>query len=266
MSTVLSAAVAGLVCGSIAAVTTVFLVAPSQAPATGSNDIAPSARIADGDVAAVVSRHETEIGALRSEFQIAQNGLEQKLDEVLAQLNRRPLTASSAQPEGGDVELAAAVRDALGVDSGRLLADPAFQTAVADAIARIEEQERVEREEERRQRELDQIEDRLARMRDELGLDQFQETEMRTIMIAGVDRMDEIREQMRGGDMDRDGMRTVFSEYRDEMNAKVQAVLAPDQYAKYEESMRSMFGGFGRQRGGGGGPGGGFGGGPGGGN
>jgi hypothetical protein len=259
MSNLLPAALTGLVTGSIAAFAVVTFTG-------GGATTSPIAKHAGGGEA-VPAGLEEQVAALRDgqarlrdEIELRQTGIEQRLDEIVSRMTRVDVTARQpVESDDAPAASAALVADEL-ASSGALIADPQFETAVAAAIERIEQRERAEAEEARRQRELDQIEERLASMRTTLGLDGYQETQMRTIMIENLDKANAMRDAMRNDSMSRDEIRDAFTGLRTGMEEAVAGVLSPSQYTQFQEQFSRSFGGFGdrgNRGGGGGGPGGG---------
>jgi hypothetical protein len=258
MSNLLPSALIGLVSGSVAAFAVVNL---SGAPAASG-----PVSTRGGETAALSGTIEEQVAALgreqarmRDEFALHQSGVDQKLGELLARSTRVGVAAAE-HAEGTPEAAAALVANELAA-SGAVLADPQFETAVAAAIERIEQREREEQDQARRQRELDQIEERLASMRTELGLDGFQETQMRTILIDNLDKATVLRDAMRNDTLTRDEMREGFTNLRTGLEEAVAGVLSPAQYEQFQEDFARQFGGMGGfgDRGfrGGGGPGGG---------
>jgi hypothetical protein len=243
MSNLLPSALIGLVSGSIAAFAVVNL---SGAPAASG-----PVSTRGGETAAMTGTVEEQVAALgreqarmRDEFALHQSGVDQKLSELLARSTRVGVAAADST-DGDQPQLAASLVANELAASGAVLADPQFETAVAAAIERIEQRERDEQNLERRQRELDQIEERLATMRTDLGLDGYQETQMRTILIDSLDKSTVLRDAMRNDSMTRDEMRDGFTSLRTGLETSVAGVLTPTQYEKFQEDFARSFGGMG---------------------
>lgn len=258
MNTIFAAGLSGLVAGAVAASVVVMVGAPSAAPNSGPQTLTVDGEPVSGELTEVVARLDREHVELSTAFEMHRSSIDQRFDEVLTAINRRAMPATADAAERGDSGTDVA---ALGLDPASLpdIDAPEFESAVAAAIENIEAREREERDAEREARELERIEERLADMRTKLGLDQYQETEMRTLMIDGMHAMNETRELMRSGELDRGEIRQTFDDLRTDGETKLQAILTPSQYQQYQDENMGGFGGFGgRQRGGfGGGPGGG---------
>lgn len=257
MNTIFAAGLAGLVAGAASAGAVLMFGAPTTDAPSGPASLTADGAPVSGELGDVVARLDREQVELRDSFQMHQTTVEQRFDEVLSAINRRAVADVAEESRAEDETSTAA---ALGLDPASLPAvdAPDFELAVAAAIENIEAREREERDAEREARELERIEERLADMRTKLGLDQFQETEMRTLMIDSMHKMDETRDLMRSGEMDRGEIREAFDDIRTDADATLQGILTPSQYQQYQDENMGGFGG-GRQRGGGfgGGPGGG---------
>ena len=97
------------------------------------------------------------------------------------------------------------------------------------------------------------MEDRLAKLQTDLGLDQTQVDSMRGIFQNQTVKVDEMRQSMRearDSGLDMGSMREMWTGLRDDTNTAVQGILSPSQYEQYEES-NSNRGWGGRGRGGG---------------
>ena len=264
MNTIFAAGLTGLVAGAVAASVVVMVGTPSTAATnTGPQTLTVDGEPVSGELTDVVARLDREHVELRDTFQMHQANVDQRFDEVLTAINRRSLPVVADTATDASVEGAGAA--AMGLDPASLPAvdAPEFEMAVAAAIENIEAREREERAAEREAREAERMEERLAEMRTKLGLDQFQETEMRTLMLESAQKFDETRDLVRSGELDRGEIRQVFTDIRTDAEDTLQSILTPAQYQQYQDENMGGFGGFGggRQRGGdgpgGGGPGGG---------
>jgi hypothetical protein len=258
MSNLLAAGITGLVAGSVACAAVLLIALPSSNEQQGPKTLTSTGSELPTDLAAAVQQIDANQALLRDTFEMRQTGLEQRLDEVVAMLNRREVAASSVADE---MELAGEGADAV---AALVPGDPQFETAVAAAITRIEEREAAERAAEREQREADRMEERIAELAASLGLNAYQQTEMRTLMIDNNAKTEEMRDKMRSGEIDRTEIRDSFEAIRTEMDEALAGFLTPAQYDQYkEENSNRWGGGFGGGGGGrgnrdtGGGPGGG---------
>jgi periplasmic protein CpxP/Spy len=89
---------------------------------------------------------------------------------------------------------------------------------------------------------VSQSEAREQRLKTELGLSDDQIAKLHAIMEEGRPAREALRDDTSLTDEQR---RAKFQEMRQEADAKIQAVLTPDQFAKWQE-MRRNFGGQGR--------------------
>jgi hypothetical protein len=243
MSNLLAAGITGLVAGSVACAAVLLIALPSSNEQQGPKTLTSTGSELPTDLAAAVQQIDANQALLRDTFEMRQTGLEQRLDEVVAMLNRREVAASSVADE---MELAGEGADAV---AALVPGDPQFETAVAAAITRIEEREAAER---------------AAELAASLGLNAYQQTEMRTLMIDNNAKTEEMRDKMRSGEIDRTEIRDSFEAIRTEMDEALAGFLTPAQYDQYkEENSNRWGGGFGGGGGGrgnrdtGGGPGGG---------
>jgi chromosome segregation ATPase len=190
-------------------------------------------------------------------------GLSQRLDSLLARIELLETAGSlSVRTPTGDLtetlltekqlqEAVAAVM-AKGPDQG------AVRSMITSTLDDIQAQEELEREMEREQRRLDQLQARVDRLTEQLALYPDQAAAVYDIWADRDAKRDTIREDMRNGTADFTNMRETFRSLDEEMNTALQGVFTAEQYTKYtEENLGSTGrGGFG----GGGARGGGFGG------
>ena len=169
---------------------------------------------------------------------------------------------SAVAPE---IVLEDAVRNVLASmdDTEAIAATPKLEKAVEAVIEMREERRSLERDQKRAEAEEKRLEDRLAKLQTDLGLDQNQLNSMRSIyqdqdeQRAGLrDKMTELRDA--GGS--RDDVRALWTDLRDSTNTAIQGVLSPTQYETYQESNQNDGGGRGGRGNNGGGGGGGRGG------
>jgi len=251
---VILALAAGLVAGGVGAVaTSALLPAPAAgAEARGSAVLDPAGGAADQLRALADTQAEvlTRLQKLEASASMA----------ATAQV-RMPATVGN-QPVDLDALVAAAVAKLNAAPSGAVVT-PDFRKQVEAVIEMGREEERLKREQERIQREAQVLEDRLARLQSELGLDSRQVDGMRKIYQDSEQKREELRNSMRdtrgagGGFQD---MRTQWTAMADAMDQQVRGVLTPTQYDTYKASNQDR--GFGGRGGfdfgpGAGGPGGG---------
>ncbi|MFT5732723.1 MAG: putative RNase H-like nuclease (RuvC/YqgF family) [Planctomycetota bacterium] len=157
---------------------------------------------------------------------------------------------SAVAPE---IVLEDAVRNVLASmdDSETVAATPKLEQAVAAVIEMREERSKLERDQKRAEAEEKRLEDRLAKLQTDLGLDQNQLNSMRTIYQDQDQQRTEFRDKMRDGSGgSREEIRTLWTDMRDSANTAIEGVLTPSQYETYQESNQNDRG-FGRGGGGG---------------
>ena len=176
------------------------------------------------------------------------------LDVRLASLEARPVATSSRAPVAALSAEDEAFEEQLRELAGAL---PEIHATVSKALLDIREAEEREREEARRMRELERVEERVAELTTQLGLGTGQARELRDVLIDTELRRGELRDELRAGGGGWGEARTQFETLRDESDARLKSVLTADQYAQYQEDDRSRFRGFGGGPGGPGGDGGG---------
>jgi septal ring factor EnvC (AmiA/AmiB activator) len=134
----------------------------------------------------------------------------------------------------------------------------AVRSMITSTLDDIQAQEELEREMEREQRRLDQLQARVDRLAEQLALYPDQAASVYDIYADRDAQRDAIREDMRNGTADFTNIRESFRSLDEETDTALQGVFTAEQYTKYtEENLGNTGrGGFG----GGGGRGGGFGG------
>lgn len=235
-TTLLPAAIVGLLAGGGAAAAVTTALAPDPAPVVAE---------AIGDDSDLLER----LDALASQ--------NRDLTERLARLEAdatmaMPSTTRSAPSSAEDLaalqaELQAALEE---IKSPAGLPPQKFEEMVAAATENIDARKREERQAERAAREAEQLETRLAELATELGLDQGQVGRMRETLTEQNAKRSALFEEMRNGDFagGREGIREGMRALRDETNTALQTFLTPSQFDQYSESN----GGGGRFGGGGG--------------
>jgi len=119
---------------------------------------------------------------------------------------------------------------------------PAFVASVGKALDAIKAKEEAEREVKRKELQAQRIEERVARLQQELGLTNRQSSDLRTALIAQDDKREALFTSMRDGVGDPRDLRESFRVIRDETNATLQAVLTPEQFNDYVQRDDSDFG------------------------
>ena len=88
-------------------------------------------------------------------------------------------------------------------------------------------------------------------LKEKLGLDEDQEKKVYDLNLKSANKMVAMREEMRGGNGDRDAMREKMMDLREEQNKDMKKILTDDQYKKYEKYVEERRNNM-RNRGGGG--------------
>jgi len=181
-------------------------------------------------------------------------------EEILARLTALQQTADANAKRIEDLEAAPALApvggarsDAAGLTESEVRAlisevaaaevgEPSNMAAatVERVLEQREERERLEREQRRAADREKRVEDRLAKMQQELGLDLGQMNQMRTLYLERDAKRDEMRQTMRQGfqdrTMDRESMGEMWRTMQTEHETAVQGILTAGQYEQYQES------------------------------
>jgi len=145
---------------------------------------------------------------------------------------------------------AAAVAERLTAGEG---VTPEFVESVGTALAEIEARKEADREAKRKELQAQRIEERVAKLELELGLNNRQASEMRTVLTRQDDQREALFATVRDGNGDPRDMRDKFRTIRDDTYTALEGFLSQaqlDGYKKSEESeFRRDFGGGGPPRG-----------------
>ncbi len=159
--------------------------------------------------------------------------LEQR--QLMSESNRQPIAAPSSDP--ADL---AQVRDeykqlvAAFSDPEAVLPDT-LRAGVSQALEDIRAQEERDRDERRQAAAEKRLEDRIAKLASDLGLDNTQIGELRNILISENDSRTAMFTKMReGGDFG--NMREAMTKLRDDTNDALSRVLTPIQMDQYKET------------------------------
>jgi hypothetical protein len=167
--------------------------------------------------------------------------LEARLAEVAS--TRTPLAAEPG-PVASDGELSGSIAE-LAAAQG-VAVTPEFVASVGQALETIRAREEAEREQRRKELQAQRIEDRLAKLQQELGLSNRQVSDMRTVLAAQDDKRETLFASMRDSMGDPRGdpgqAREGFRAIRDETIASLQTILTPEQLEGYKRSEDSDFG------------------------
>lgn len=236
--------IAGIVAGTIAGGASAFVISTqlSQAGGTAGLELPGTP---DSDL-------EGAVELLRQDLA--------RIGDRLSTLEMRTPTAAPRTAQTAPVEGLDEIRDLLAaLQQPNAPAPPQLRSMVERALADREAEEKAAEEARREQQLLDRLDERVAKLATDLGLDANQAKLMKDTLYASDKRRGEMFAAMRNGDaptMDRDAMRASMEEFRDGVNAQLQTFLTPAQFDAYQESNdggfgRGGFGGFGGGRGGG---------------
>jgi hypothetical protein len=174
--------------------------------------------------------------SLRSSFDLQATRLGQLEDKV----NSLPVP-----PEGGPDGLAFA-----DMPTGQ-----AFEGQINAVIEQRENQQSMERDQDRAERRAEANDRRVERMAEELGLNSSQTEQFAKITGEASEKRNAFFSDMREngwGSVDRDEIRSQMETMRDEESSQLEGVLTPEQMTQYQESnSRGMFGNTGGGGGGG---------------
>ncbi|MCP3914291.1 MAG: hypothetical protein GY711_01910 [bacterium] len=234
-TSVIVALVAGLAGGAVGAGVSGLVFTPSSGTTTDTaSAVAPEVPV--GDIV-------DQLAALRE----SNAALQRRLDmlEMTPRTNADARSAIEA-PEAVEVEQELKQLVATLKDPSKPI--PGFENHVRQAMESIEEQERQEREAKRAEEREKRLEDRLAGLTSELGLDKFQVGEMRRVLGEEGARRDTFLTKMR-----EDGQRPnreAWGELREQTQTELGKVLTPTQLETYNESNSDRWGRGGRGGGG----------------
>ncbi|QDV07757.1 hypothetical protein Poly30_32890 [Planctomycetes bacterium Poly30] len=219
--------IASLVAGGVGAAATTLLVTPP----------------AQESAASGVLRDNSEVLAKLDNMEQSYNTLLDRIESLEANSEMVPVgkPAERISAVAPETVLEDAVRNVLADmdDGAAIAATPKLEQAVEAVIEMREERRRLEREQERAVAEEKRLEDRLAKLQSELGLDQGQVNSMRTIYQEQDQKRTELRDkmmEMRDGGGSREDVRALWVDLRDSTTNQIKGVLTPSQYETYEAS------------------------------
>jgi hypothetical protein len=197
---------------------------------------------APGPEAAQAASAGSEILAAIDDLGLSISSLSQRVEDLESTESLAPISGTGRMAASLDrSEIENVVNDILGSVEGApaSIASPSLESAVANVIEMREEREDQERQQRRADAEAKRMEDRLAKLQTDLGLDQTQVDSMRGIFQNQTVKVDEMRQSMRearDSGLDMGSMREMWTGLRDDTNTAVQGILSPSQYEQYEES------------------------------
>jgi hypothetical protein len=174
--------------------------------------------------------------SLRSSFELQAT----RLSQLEGKVNSLPVP-----PSGGPDGLAFA-----DMPTGQ-----AFEGQINAVIEQRENQQSMERDQDRAERRAEANDRRVERMAEELGLNSSQTEQFAKITGEASEKRNAFFSDMREngwGSVDRDEIRSQMETMRDEESSQLEGVLTPEQMTQYQESnSRGMFGNTGGGGGGG---------------
>lgn len=232
--------IASLVAGGVgAAATTILTAKPTTA------------------AAADVGTDSSEVLAKLDTMQESYNDLIDRIGVLEDNAEMAPISSparvSAVASEAVTEEVVRDILASMDESEAVLASTPKLERAVEAVIEMRDERRKLERDQERAAATEKRMEDRLAKLQTELGLDQNQVNSMRTIYQDQETRRGELRTEMMAmrdaGTGSREDMRDMWKGLTEQTNVAIQGALTPSQYETYQESYANDRGG----RGGGGG-------------
>ncbi len=177
------------------------------------------------------------------ELRMENAALTARLTALETRLAELQSTRTPALPSGEERSVERLADDSL--DAGRpassLEVTPAFVASVSTALDAIKAREEAERETKRKELQAQRIEERVAKLQQDLGLNNRQASDLRTALITQDDKREALFQGMRDGLGDPRDMRESFRVIRDETHASLQTVLTPEQFAGFQKTEDSDF-------------------------
>jgi prefoldin subunit 5 len=163
------------------------------------------------------------------------------LEARLAELQSTRTPVATARDESHAEPLVDDAPDAALHPGATLDVSPAFVASVGKALDAIKAKEESERETKRKELQAQRIEERVAKLQQELGLSNHQATDLRTALIAQDDKREALFNSMRDGVGDPRDLRESFRTIREETNTTLQTVLTTDQFNGFLQREDSDF-------------------------
>jgi hypothetical protein len=232
----LASAVIALVAGAGAALATRALSAASPRAESPPRPL----EVARGTPDAAAGGTERSLDDLR----LANASLRQRVEALEVRLaevqSARTAVAVDSPIEVLASDELAAERHALDGEASELT--PAFVDSVGQALEKIKQREDAEREKKRKELQAQRVEERVARLQQELGLNNRQTSDLRTALITQDDKRDALFANMRDGVGDPRDMRDSFRVIRDETYTTLQGILTAEQLEGFKKSEEMEFG------------------------
>lgn len=167
--------------------------------------------------------------------------LAERLSALEARLSDASSTRTPATPVVAE-STSVATRAASDSPGAAALLDPSFEVtptfvaSVGQALDTIKAREDAEREAKRKEIQAQRVEERVAKLQQDLGLSSRQATDLRTALIAQDDKREALYSSVRDGLADPRDMRDSFRQLHEETSQTVQGILTPEQFEGYVKS------------------------------
>jgi hypothetical protein len=232
-----------LACGVIALVAGAGAAFATRALDPGPGRAAERPALAHAPLGAAAAPDVSAIPRALDELRLENAALSERLSSLEARLAelqslRTPLASLGAAPaeRPADDDPDAALRSGATIE-----VTPAFVASVGKALDTIQAREEAEREAKRKELQAQRIEDRVAKLQQELGLTNRQASDLRTALITQDDKREALFAGLRDGLGDPRDLRDSFRVIRDETHATLQTVLTPEQFSAYVQTEESDF-------------------------
>jgi hypothetical protein len=250
-NTIVPVLAAGALMGAVAGGAASFLIPSAGGEGSARTAIDPSSQ-SRAELVATVDRLKTENEDLRARV----DALETRNVMAEGMAATRMSVDSEGAPPSNEELLASLEQLAMALQNPSSAASvpTGFRAMVDQAIEDRTAEERAQRELEREQQRLARNTERVNQLAEELGLDAWQSEEMLTVYIERDAAFEALRDELRDSGMGGRNFRNAgesFTQLNDEYTQKIQGVLSPEQYEKYQEQNSGMFGGWSRNGGGG---------------
>lgn len=220
--------------------------------------IAPVEAQADSGQEDLLASLRDEIIGLREQSQMDREDFEDRLTRMendamlVAPTQERSFVPDDSNGSITDGNLPLASSKAILIGNS-VIQPEQFEAWVQRASDSLAAKKKADRDQERAIREGERIEEQIAKLTTDLGLDQHQQSEFRRhLQDSGTQRRD-LFQAMRDGGSDRTAMRDTMGKLREENDADLRTFLNEGQFTSYKASNTGGFGRTGRNNGGAGG-------------
>ncbi len=206
----------------------------------------------------MLSELREEIVGLREQNRLIQESLEERLarmeneTQLIAPVLERSFVPEESTGTISDGNLPVASPKAIQIGDS-VIQPEQFEAWVQRASESLAAKRKAEKDQERSIREGERVEEQIAKLTTDLGLDQHQQSEFRRHLQDSSTKRRDLFQAMRDGGTDRSTMREAMGKQREENDADLRTFLNEDQFTSYKASNSGGFGRGGRNNGGGGG-------------